>query len=55
MQSKFQFYLFCKLNKLKVFKLQRLNVTKIYFIIFYQKLVENQRSYHQAPYNHKMI
>ena len=27
-----QFYLFLKLNKLKVFKLQRSNIMKMYFI-----------------------
>ena len=50
-----QFYLFCKLNKLKVLKLQRSSTIKILFI---QKTCrrpeENQSSNHQAPYNHKI-
>ena len=44
-------YLFQKLNELKV---QRLNIIKIQFIKqTCRKAAENQRSYHQAPYNYK--
>ena len=46
--------LFCKLKELKVFKLQRSNIIKIQFIkLTHRKPVENQKSYHQVPYNHK--
>ena len=46
--------LFCKLKELKVFKLQRSNIIKIQFIkLTHRKSVENQKSYHQVPYNHK--
>lgn len=49
-----QFRLFRKLNKLKLFKLQRSNITKIKIIKeTCRKSAENERSYHQASYNHK--